>query len=124
MKRLFWVAVGATVTVIVVRKVTRVKRSYGPSGLGQKAGAVGQDVRSFVDDVLVGMHEREAELRRTLGLDGLAARGRKPVSTTPPPPSSATTPAPITPTPLTPPVHPGPPAPARAASTEQAGGSP
>jgi hypothetical protein len=69
MRRIFWVAVGATVGVLVVRKVQQVARSYTPAGLADRAGGLGASIRYFADEVRAGMAEREIELRDALGID-------------------------------------------------------
>jgi hypothetical protein len=68
MRRLFWVAVGATAGVYAVRKVQKTLHSYSPTGLAGRAGSLGDSVKGFVDEVRSGMVEREAELRDALGL--------------------------------------------------------
>ena len=73
MRRLFWVALGATVGVLAVRKVTKAAEAYSPSGLaGGFAGGLsdlGEGLRELADAVREGMSEREAELRHALGID-------------------------------------------------------
>jgi hypothetical protein len=73
MRRLFWIGLGASVGVLVVRKVQKTADSLSPSGV---AGALRSGladltaaVRDFGDEVQVGMLERETELRTVLGLD-------------------------------------------------------
>jgi hypothetical protein len=72
-KRLFWVALGATVGVIVVTKASRTLRKFTPSGLADTAtglpGAIGGALQDFADDVRVAAAEREMELYRVLGVD-------------------------------------------------------
>ncbi len=68
MRRLFWVAVGATAGVFVAYKVTRTAQRYKPAALAQRAGGVGEAVRGFTADVREGMAAREAELKYALGL--------------------------------------------------------
>jgi len=73
MRRLFWLALGATVGVMAVRKVTKAAEAYSPSGLaGGFAGGLsdlGEGLRELADAVREGMGEREAELRNALGID-------------------------------------------------------
>ncbi|MDX6229343.1 MAG: hypothetical protein QOI76_2733 [Frankiales bacterium] len=73
MRRLFWIGLGASVGVLVVRKVQKTADSLSPSGV---AGSVRsgladltEAVRDFGDEVQVAMLERETELRTALGLD-------------------------------------------------------
>lgn len=69
MRRLFWVAVGASVGVLMVRKVQRTVRAYTPAALTERAQGLGASIRAFTDEVRAGMAERELELRGVLGLD-------------------------------------------------------
>ncbi len=61
--------VGATVGVLVVRKITKTAQAFTPAGLADSAGGIGDSIRYFADQVRAGMVEREAELRDALGLD-------------------------------------------------------
>ena len=74
MRRLFWLALGATAGVLVVRRATRAAQALTPAGLSDSlSGSLGQlaeAVREFTEEVREGMAEREEELRRELGLDG------------------------------------------------------
>jgi hypothetical protein len=73
-RRLFWVALGATAGIVVARRLTRAASRLTPDGAaGQVSGALGrltQAVREFADDVRAGMAERDGELREALGIDG------------------------------------------------------
>jgi hypothetical protein len=73
MRRVFWVALGATVGVLVVRKVSKTAAAYSPSGLAQGLSGglsdLGEGLREMADAVREGMAEREAELRFALGMD-------------------------------------------------------
>lgn len=69
MRRLFWVALGATAGVLVVRKLTRTAEAYSPEGLGRSASALAEGLRELADAVRDGMAEREQELRVALGID-------------------------------------------------------
>lgn len=70
MKRLFYLAVGAGVGVAAFRRASKAARKLTPAGLADTAGGalggVRGSIRSFVDDVRVGMVEREAELHDAL----------------------------------------------------------
>jgi hypothetical protein len=74
MRRIFYVAFGATVGVLVVRRLTRAAESFTPEGLARNLGGAGDRVSgavsAFLEDVRAGMVEREAELREALGLTG------------------------------------------------------
>jgi hypothetical protein len=67
---MFWLALGATAGVLVVRKVTRTAKAFTPAGLAESAGGLGESLRAFADEVRLGMVQREAELRDALGIDG------------------------------------------------------
>ena len=69
MKRLFWVALGATVGVLVVRKLSQTASAYTPEGVGRSLASLGDALRDAADVVREGMAEREAELRLALGVD-------------------------------------------------------
>jgi hypothetical protein len=68
-RRLFWVVLGATAGVLVVRKLTRAAQSYTPEGLGRSAASLADGFRELADAVREGMAERERELRTALGVD-------------------------------------------------------
>jgi hypothetical protein len=67
MKRLLWLGVGLAVGALVVRAVSKKARAFTPQGIAasarESAGGMVASVRSFVDDVREGMHEREDEIR-------------------------------------------------------------
>ncbi|MDQ1486174.1 MAG: hypothetical protein QOJ62_1867 [Actinomycetota bacterium] len=73
MKRLFYLAVGAGVGVAAVRRVSKAAQKLTPSGLaGSASGAFSgltDTVRGFLDDVRLGMAEREIELHDALSGD-------------------------------------------------------
>ncbi len=73
-RRLFYVALGATVGILVVRRVSRAAQRFTPagvqSGLVGAIGGLGDALRDFGTDVRAGMAEREQQLRTDLGLDG------------------------------------------------------
>ena len=69
MRRVFWVAVGAAAGVYAVRKVQKTLHAYSPSGLVERAGGVGDQLRGFAEEVRAGMAQREAELREALGME-------------------------------------------------------
>ena len=73
-RRLFYIAMGAAVGVLVVRRATQAAQRFTPAGLqssvsGSMAGLTAA-ISEFADLVREGMAEREDELRVTLGLDG------------------------------------------------------
>ena len=73
MRRLFWVALGATAGVLVVRKITKAAQAYTPSGMAQGLSGslsdLAEGLREMAEAVREGMGERETELRYALGLD-------------------------------------------------------
>ncbi|GGO23132.1 hypothetical protein [Micromonospora parathelypteridis] len=68
MRRLFWLGIGVAVGVVVVRKATRTAQAYTPAGIAstvtQSAGGLLESLRSFVEDVRIGMAEREQEIHQ------------------------------------------------------------
>ncbi|PSL02058.1 hypothetical protein CLV30_11113 [Haloactinopolyspora alba] len=74
MKRVFWIALGATAGVLVVRRVTRAAESLTPEGAADRVsaglGQLAESVREFTEEVRAGMTERDAELRQALGITG------------------------------------------------------
>ena len=82
MRRLFWVALGATIGVLVVRKVTKTAQAYSPSGMAQGLSGglfdLGEGLREMAEAVREGMAQRETELRHALGIDtGTLPDGRE-----------------------------------------------
>jgi len=68
-RRVFWIALGATAGVLVVRKLSRTAEAYTPEGLGRSLAGLADAVRDAADVVREGMVERERELRVALGVD-------------------------------------------------------
>ncbi len=66
MPRLFYIALGAAVGVVTVRRAARAVSTLTPQHL---AGSLVESVQDFLADVREGMAEREDELRQALGLD-------------------------------------------------------
>ena len=67
---LFYVVLGATAGVVLVRRVTRAAESWTPENVTSRFGAA---VAGFLDDIRDGMAERETELRAALGIDDSSA---------------------------------------------------
>ena len=67
--RVFWMAVGATVAVVVVRRVNRALEAASPEGISRSLTAAVDAVRDLADDVRAAMSEREQELRVALGVE-------------------------------------------------------
>ncbi len=62
-------ALGATVGIVAVRRVSRAAEAYTPEGIGRSLTEAVDAVRDLVDDVRAGMAEREQELRVALGVE-------------------------------------------------------
>jgi hypothetical protein len=82
MRRLFWVALGATVGVLLVRKIAKTAEAYSPSGvakgLSEGLSDFGDGLREMAEAVREGMAQRETELRYALGIDtGTMPDGRE-----------------------------------------------
>ena len=74
MRRLFWLAMGITIGVLVVRRLTAAAQKLTPgslvSSLGDSLSELAASIRDFSGDVREAMSEREKELREGAGLDG------------------------------------------------------
>jgi hypothetical protein len=68
-RRLFYVALGATAGVLLVRRLSEVANRWTPEGIANQAGGVGDKVSLWWAEVQHHAAEREAELREALGLD-------------------------------------------------------
>ena len=69
-RRLFYIALGATAGVLIVRKLTQTAERMAPSNaIPGVLGNLADAIRSFGEDVREGMAVRELELREGLGLD-------------------------------------------------------
>ena len=82
MRRLFWVALGASLGVLVVHRVTKTAQAYSPSGVAQGLSGglsdLGEGMREMAQVIREGMAERETELRHALGIDtGTLPDGRE-----------------------------------------------
>lgn len=75
MRRLVWVVVGATVGVVVVRKLSQQAENFSPQGLARQLGGLGEAVRAFGEEIRAGMDAREQELRTALALDAPEPNG-------------------------------------------------
>lgn len=69
MGRLVVLAVGVVGGAIGLRRVQKAARSYGPSGVAERAGGAWEGVRAFAAEVRSGMSEREEQLRVALQVD-------------------------------------------------------
>jgi hypothetical protein len=68
-RRLFWVALGATAGVLVVRKITKTAQAYTPQGMASVLSVLVDGLRELAGSVRDAMAERDAELRLALGVD-------------------------------------------------------
>jgi hypothetical protein len=68
-RRLFYVAFGATAGVIVVRRVTQAAQKWTPEGLAGQAGGMGGRLAEWWSIVQESAAARELELREALGID-------------------------------------------------------
>jgi anaerobic ribonucleoside-triphosphate reductase len=73
-RRLFWLVMGITIGVLVVRKLTRAVEKLTPramaGGIGAGLSDLADSIRDFARDVREAMNEREAQLRDSTGMDG------------------------------------------------------
>ena len=78
MRRLFWLAMGVTIGILIVRKLSRAAERMTPKGLaGSLTDALNNladAIGGFAADVREAMHERETELRAGTGFDGTLGR--------------------------------------------------
>jgi hypothetical protein len=72
-KRVFWVALGATVGVVAVNRATKAAKKLAPGNLADSAagvpGRMAAAWQDFTEDVRSAAAEREFELYHTLGVD-------------------------------------------------------
>jgi hypothetical protein len=65
---MFYVALGATAGVLIVRKLTAVANKWTPEGIAAQAGGAGERIGAWWAEVQHFAAEREIELRDALGL--------------------------------------------------------
>lgn len=74
MKRLFWLAMGATLAVLVMRKLSRAAQRLTPRGVAAEVGMglseLAESLREFTAQVRAAASERETQLRADTGMDG------------------------------------------------------
>jgi hypothetical protein len=74
MRRLFWLALGATFAVLIMRKLSRAAERLTPQSIAGSVGSglsdLADSIGSFAADVRESMRNREDELRTAAGLDG------------------------------------------------------
>jgi hypothetical protein len=76
--RFFWFAVGAGTGVYAMVKTRRAAERLTPAGIGDQVGALTFGARLFRDEVIVGMSERESQLREDLGVLDSGTEGAQP----------------------------------------------
>ncbi|HEV2885821.1 MAG TPA: hypothetical protein VGX49_02825 [Jatrophihabitans sp.] len=73
MRRLFWLALGASLGVLIFRRLSRAAERMTPQGIAAGLGAglsdLGAALRDFAGDVREAMSSQEAALRAAAGLD-------------------------------------------------------
>ena len=73
MRRLFWLAMGITIGVLVVRKLSAAAERMTPGSIGRQIadalGDLADAIGQFGADVRAAAAERESELRAGTGLD-------------------------------------------------------
>jgi hypothetical protein len=69
MRRLFYIAFGATVGIIVVRRASEAAARWTPQGIAEQAGGVGGRLSEWWAIVRESAAARERELREALGID-------------------------------------------------------
>jgi hypothetical protein len=69
MRRVFYIALGATAGVLIVRKVTAAANKWTPEGIATQAGGAGERLSAWWAEVQHFAAAREIELRESLGLD-------------------------------------------------------
>lgn len=69
MRRLFWIALGATGGILIVRRIGKAVDAYSPAGMSRSLASVGDGLRELAAVVREGMAEREQDLRVALGVD-------------------------------------------------------
>jgi hypothetical protein len=91
MRRLFWLALGASLGVLIVRKLSRAAERMTPQGIAGSLGAglsdLGAALRDFADDVRAAMSSQEAALRAAAGLDAGSSTALTPDGPVPPGPA-------------------------------------
>lgn len=71
MKRLFYLTVGVAAGAYAMYRLNRKAQAWTPTGIADGAAALGASLQEIAGEVRETAAEREAELRRTLGLDAL-----------------------------------------------------
>jgi hypothetical protein len=75
---MFYIALGATAGVMIVRKLTAAANKWTPEGIAAQAGGAGERVSAWWAEVQHFAAAREIELRESLGLDDVDEGGHRP----------------------------------------------
>lgn len=79
MRRLFWLALGASLGVLIFRRLSRAAERMTPQGIASSLSAslsdLGYAIREFAADVRDAMSAQEEALRTAAGLDSGSADG-------------------------------------------------
>ena len=78
MRRLFYVALGATAGVLIVLKLSAAANRWTPEGIAAQAGGAGEKFAAWWAEVQHFAAEREVELRDALGLGDVEEGGPQP----------------------------------------------
>jgi hypothetical protein len=82
MRRLFWLALGASLGVLIMRKLSQMAARLTPRGVAESLSDglrdLAEAIGAFGHDVRAAMAERESELREATGLDSAAAEPSAP----------------------------------------------
>jgi hypothetical protein len=77
MRRLFWLALGATLGILIVRKLSRAAERLTPENVARSVAAglneLAYSLRDFTADVRASMSAQEAVLREAAGLESPGA---------------------------------------------------
>jgi hypothetical protein len=68
-RRVFYIALGATAGVLIVRKATAVANKWTPEGIAAQAGGAGEKFSAWWAEVQHFAAQREVELREALGFE-------------------------------------------------------
>jgi len=77
-RRLFWLATGITIGVLILRKLSAMAQMLTPRGIARSFGAwlaeMSESLREFSAEVRDARHKREAELHEGPTFDGRLGR--------------------------------------------------
>jgi hypothetical protein len=77
-RRLFWLAMGITIGVLIMRKLSAMAQMLTPRGIARSFGGgladMSESLREVTAEVRDAMHKREAELHEGAARDGRLGR--------------------------------------------------